>query len=63
MGCEQSDGHCHFEFWAGESESFFCDLKNCSFQQGTMEYLNRILSGQKHNNDRVSNDAMWLFSW
>jgi hypothetical protein len=34
MGCKK-DGHCHFEFWAGEIESFFCDLKDCHFSQGS----------------------------
>jgi ABC-type multidrug transport system ATPase subunit len=39
MGCEKG-GHCHFEFWAGTEESFFCDLQNCEFKEEQEPFKN-----------------------
>ena len=32
LSCEKENSECHFEFWAGGMESFFCSLHDCDFK-------------------------------
>jgi hypothetical protein len=40
LGCEKGTDSCHFEFWAGEVESFFCKLDECNFKHTIGEQKN-----------------------
>ena len=40
MGCEKEGKSCHFEFWAGDVESFFCTLHECESQHKVGETKN-----------------------
>jgi hypothetical protein len=31
LSCNNDSQSCNFQFWAGQKESFFCELKNCDF--------------------------------
>jgi ABC-type multidrug transport system ATPase subunit len=39
LGCDK-DRHCHFEFWAGDDESFFCEMDECHFKEEFQPTMN-----------------------
>jgi hypothetical protein len=52
LSCQNNPSKCNFQFWAGQKESFFCELTECDFKQG---YLILIIFVEYQSSRNITN--------
>ncbi|KAL2912287.1 FAD-dependent urate hydroxylase [Polyrhizophydium stewartii] len=48
LDCDKTSSTCDFQFWAGQLESFYCHMQECSFSQENTATSNRTVFNCPH---------------